>query len=50
MGPEKFTMDELSASLDEKLANVRVSLINDIKKEIMDEVSKLLGSKEEKII
>ena len=50
MGPKKFTVDELSASLNEKLANFRVSLINDIKKEIMDEVSKLLGSKEEKII
>ena len=53
MGPKKYTLDELSSSLDAqldgKLADFGAALIADIKKEIMGEVKQLLAHHESKI-
>ena len=38
MPPKKYTMDELDKNFDEKLGLLKLDLVSDLKKEIMNEV------------
>ena len=49
MPPKKYTMDELDKNFDEKLGLLKLDLVSDLKKEIMNEVKAILSKKDKEI-